>query len=524
MNGTENAKGARRGLSLAGRINLIVSAALVAGLGLAATVFVFGMASTRASLSGMALQREADILYSSIENFMLVGEAPVAVKFFRDLAGLESGFRVGLYRRDGQGAFGDNSTITTVNANLMRERFAPRMTSAVPVAAPERPYFDDSVTMPFRTTLFRLEEDGRTFDRIYRPLLNLPRCAQCHGSDHTVRGVIDLRFDVTSLLDAQAATVTGTSVGFLVLVSALAFIIGRFMRRVVVNPVAAIARVCAAVTSGDFSGTVQSTGDDEVGRLGSTVNQMVHGLYERYELTKYVSAGTISSISGGQGPQRVERTLLFTDVRGFTSYTETHGAEAIVSVLNLMLDEQARVIKAHGGDIDKFVGDEVVAVFAGDDAPARACLAAAEIKALVAARSADFGGLAVGTGIATGMVILGMVGSHVRADFTVIGDPVNVAARLCSIARRGQVLVCDCSYDRLAARGDCTLVPGIPAYAVGEGGEPGAAEAALASGSGFAFSGPYKAKLKGKHAAQRVYLLLGVPAGGNAAGEGASHA
>lgn len=497
----------RGGLSLAGRINLIVSLALAAGMGLAAFAFAAGMVNARRSLSADALAREADIFHASISNLMLVGEAPVAVKFFRDAAALDERFRVGLYRRDGQGAFSDNDTIETVNKTLAREAFQPRLSSALPVSPPEWPYFDGASGMPPETVLFRLGEGGKTWDRIYRPLLNLPNCAQCHGADHAVRGVIDLRMDVSGLLRSQALTVAGTVLGFLVLVSALSAVIGRFMRRVVVDPVAAIARVCSAVTSGDFSGRVDAVGDDEVGRLGGTVNQMAAGLYERFQLTKYVSAGTISSIAGTQEPARVHRTLLFTDVRGFTSYTETHGAEAIVGVLNRLLDEQARVIGSWGGDIDKFVGDEVVAVFAGDGAAPRSLRAAWEIQKSVERIAGNLGGLRVGCGVATGPVVMGMIGSHLRADYTVIGDPVNVAARLCAMAKRDQILVCDCTYGELSSAGLAELSRPEASLAAGLG------KASLpAPGSDrFGFSGPYSARLKGKKDAQRVYILTGVP-------------
>ena len=74
---------------------------------------------------------------------------------------------------------------------------------------------------------------------------------------------------------------------------------------------------------------------------------MVGGLHERFELTKYVSASTISSLTATQEPKRVSRTLVFTDVRGFTSYTERRPPEHVVSALNRLLD----------GDIDKFVGE-----------------------------------------------------------------------------------------------------------------------------------------------------------------------
>jgi len=501
---------ARPALTLAGRINLIVAAALVVGVGLVAAIFASSLVNTRERLTQDNLGREADILYASIENLMLPGEAPIAVSFFRDVGSLESDYVIGLYRRDGTGAFGDNATIDTVNRNRGRTVFQPRASASPPAGTPARPYFDDAVAIPPSSVFFRFVDGGRTYSRVYRPLLNLPKCTGCHGGDHTIRGVIDVRSDVTGLLRDQTLTIALSAALFILTVSALAVAIGRFMRLVVVDPVLAIARVCSAVAEGDFSGTVTVARADEIGRLGTTVNGMVRGLFERFELTKYVSAGTISSISSGQEPKRVARTLLFTDVRGFTAYTEKHGAEAVVSVLNRLLEEQARIIGAHRGDIDKFVGDEVVAVFSGDDGPERACAAAAAIQAMAAERAADFDGLAVGAGIASGMVIQGMVGSKLRADFTVIGDPVNVASRLCGMARRGQVLVCDCSFDRIAR--DRTTVLRPP-----EAGPAGAApasipEAAISAGDRFTFVGPYKAALKGKSEAQKVYLLTGAPA------------
>ncbi len=465
-----------KSLSLTGKINLITAGSLALGLGIAAYVFATSLVSTRQDMSNQALARESEILYASIENFMLVGEAPVALKFFSDLREMEGGYLVGLYRRNGMGAFVDNQTIEQVNTNLGRQRFEKKTILPPMVSDPERPYFESSAGMPPETVFFRWEEDGRSFDRIYRPLLNLPKCTACHGSDHTVRGVIDLRSDITPFLSAQRAAVGLSAGGFAFMMLALAVVITRFIHIVVVNPVRAIGQVCSAVSAGDFSGRVEAKSGDEVGVLADTVNAMVQGLYERFELTKYVSAGTLSSLAAGQEPRRVQRSLLFSDVRGFTSYTERHGADAVVGILNKLLEDQARIIQSHGGDIDKFVGDEVVSVFAGDDAAERACLAALDIMEM-AKRASDYDGLAVGVGIATGMVIQGMVGSSLRADFTVIGDPVNIAARLCSVAKAGQTVICDCSYD------------------------------ALADKKRFAFKGPFKATLKGKAEAQRVYLL-----------------
>jgi len=466
-----------KSLSLTGKINLITAGSLALGLGLAAFVYATSLVSIRQDMSNQALQRESEMLYASIENFMLVGEAPVALKYFSDLRRMEGGYLVGLYRRNGMGAFVDNETIETVNTNLGRKRFEPKTVLPPRVSDPERPFFDSAAGMPPETVFFRWEEGGRSYDRVYRPLYNLPKCTRCHGSDHTVRGVIDLRSDITPFLSTQRAAVGLSAGGFAFMILALAVVITRFIHIVVVNPVRAIGRVCLAVSAGDFSGRVEAKSRDEVGILSETVNTMVQGLFERFELTKYVSAGTLSSIAVGQEPRRVKRTLLFSDVRGFTSYTERRGADAVVAVLNKLLEDQSRIIKRHGGDIDKFVGDEVVSVFAGEDAAERACLAALDIMDL-AGKPADYDGLAVGVGIATGMVIQGMVGSSLRADFTVIGDPVNIAARLCAAAKAGLTVICDCSYDALPDKGR------------------------------FAFKGPFKATLKGKAEAQRVYLLL----------------
>jgi adenylate cyclase len=345
---------------------------------------------------------------------------------------------------------------------------------------PDKPGFAAASTTPPAELFFRQDEGGRSYFRAYRPLINLPKCTVCHGSDHTVRGVIDIRSDITDETRGQTLILAGAGTGFFAIVGLLALVIGAFLRRVVIGPVQAIGKVCTSVAGGRFEGRVETRSHDEIGDLARTVNTMVEGLEERFKLTKYVSAGTLGALKAGEEPKRVERTLLFTDVRGFTSYTEGHRPERVVEVLNSLLDRQAEIIHANGGDIDKFVGDEIVSYFQDEDAAARACRAAIAIARLCAARKTENDGLCVGIGIASGPVILGMVGSARRADFTVIGDPVNVAARLCSLAKTGQIVV--------------------------DGG------AKAQAGPGFVFRGPYGAMLKGKKESRQVFILeTGLP-------------
>ncbi len=452
--------------------------ALAIGIGLVMAAFTVSLVSARDRSEQDRLNQEGDILYTSIANFMLPGQAPLAVTFIGQVGERIPDTRILLYRSNGDQAFSDNSTIDTVNTNLGKQRFAARSSPATAMKMPAKPRFQEAVSLPPSQVFFREEEGGKSFFRAYRPLLNLPKCSVCHGSGHTIRGVIDIQSDVTATVRTQTATLGLAGTGFFLVVGLLVTVIGSFLRRVVLDPVQAIGKVCADVTAGRFEGRVEVRARDEIGDLAKTVNTMVEGLYERLELTKYVSAGTIGALkAGGQEPKRVEACLLFTDVRGFTSYAGSRNPERVVHVLNKLLEKQAEIIHERGGDVDKFVGDAVFAVFMHKDGAEASCRAALEIVRHCASNAVDYDGLTVGVGIAKGSVIRGMIGSEKRADFTVIGDSVNIASRLCSIAKPGQVIL---------------------ATAVKED-----------AGSSFKFQGPFSAKLKGKAEAQRVWLLEG---------------
>jgi len=482
-------------LSLTLKVDLIIIIALAVGVGAALGALASSLVSTYNRKTEQGVFENANILYTAIESVMLPGQAPLAVTTLTNVSIRTPGTKITLYRRDGTLAFSDNKTIQTVNANLKQEKFQLQDRPAVgPLSPPPR--FAEAAATPPSELFFRDDAAGRDFFRAYRPLINLPKCTVCHGSDHTVRGVIDIRSDITSDVSTTRLILAGTGGCFVLVVGLLALVIGSFLRRVVLDPVQSIGTLCSAVADGHFEGRVEPRSNDEIGLLARRVNTMVEGLYERFELTKYVSAGTIGALRAGQEPQRVGRTLLFTDIRGFTSYTERRGAEQVVDVLNRVLDRQAQVIQDHGGDIDKFVGDEIVAVFAGEDGARRACRSALAIVRLCAEQAEEFDGLRVGLGIAEGSVIHGMVGSSRRADFTVIGDPVNTASRLCSLAKGGQILVSQ--------------------------------EARESVDAAFSFAGPFAAKLKGKAEPQKVWFLqaeVGEPAGkGDDSGEGADGA
>ena len=457
-------------------VNFFLVLALAAGVGLVMAAFTASLLSSRDQLTRGNLLQQGNIIYTSIANFMLPGDAPLAVKFVSQVSLADPDSAISLFRRDGTPAFTDNATIMRVNSNLMQAKFAQRPQPFPSAPRATMASFSLATANPPQEVFFREAEGGHTYFRALRPLLNLPKCTVCHGSDHTVRGVIDIRSDVTSTIRTQNLTLGGGIAGFVIVVGLLAFFIGSFLRSLVLSPIQAIGGLCAQVANGDFEGRVETRAKNEIGDLARTVNQMVGGLRERFELTKYVSKGTIGAIADGQTTERVQRTMLFTDVRGFTAYTERMDPDRVVRALNRVLERQSEIIHEWGGDIDKFVGDEVVSVFSGEGAETRACRAARDIVRLCASKPADFDGLSVGVGAASGRIIQGMIGSERRADFTVIGDSVNVASRLCSIAKAGQVIVSD-------------------ATKAGAGPE-------------FTFKGPFGAKLKGKAQPQKVWILM----------------
>jgi adenylate cyclase len=234
------------------------------------------------------------------------------------------------------------------------------------------------------------------------------------------------------------------------------------------RPIVKIDRVANEVALGNFEARVQGVRSrDEIGDLAKHMNDMVVGLSERFQLAKFVSAETMAAIKGADfrgvrlGGERRRATMLFCDIRGYTAFAERHDPEAVVEVLNLYFQQQADIVAKHHGDIDKFVGDEIVAVFQDQEMERNAVRCALEIQSATdeLGRQHPDWDLEVGIGINTGEVIMGAMGSKNRMDFTVLGDNVNLAARLCSQAAPGQTLLTQSTYEAIA---DCPEFAAAP--------------------------------------------------------------
>jgi class 3 adenylate cyclase len=242
-----------------------------------------------------------------------------------------------------------------------------------------------------------------------------------------------------SLIRSALVSVLLVSLG----VSVLALLLVRGL----VRPVLELTRAARAVQRGDFAPPqVPVRTEDELGVLARSFNTMVAGLAERERerdiFGRVVSPEVREKLLGGElrlGGETRQVAVLFSDIRGFSSLSERMDPQGVVALLNEYLTEMAEAVRPYQGYINNFIGDAIVVIFGAPlvqpDIERRAVRAALAMQARLAVLNArriargDFP-IETGIGICAGEVVAGQIGSPERLLYTVIGDTVNVAARL----------------------------------------------------------------------------------------------
>ncbi|MBN1102887.1 MAG: hypothetical protein JXL84_05665 [Deltaproteobacteria bacterium] len=196
--------------------------------------------------------------------------------------------------------------------------------------------------------------------------------------------------------------------------------------------------------------------------LEAKVNTQVEELRRYSELRRYLSPQLTAKIlsSGdtlGAEPQRKMMTVLFSDIRNFSSFTENLEPEELFHLLHSYLSEMNKIIHAYEGTLNKILGDGLL-VFFGDPIPVadhaeRAVRTAIDMQRKVAELRGEWlhygQELGIGIGINTGYMTVGNIGSDMHMDYTVIGNQVNVASRLESLAKSGQILISQRTFSRV---------------------------------------------------------------------------
>ena len=251
------------------------------------------------------------------------------------------------------------------------------------------------------------------------------------------------------------------------LILCAALLLSRWVRQ----PLQALEAAVSAIGEGDFAARADWPRRDEFGVLASAVNTMATGLQERERVksafARYVSQTVLERVmkSGDasvlQGDRRLI-TVLFSDIRGFTTLAEERRPEEVVRLLNQYFERMIEVAIRNHGWVDKFLGDGLMVTFGAfetdPDHEAHAVRAALEMQAALRTLSAEWEAsglpaIGIGVGINSGYAIVGEIGSSDRVEFTALGDTVNVAARLETACRDIQTDILISEYTYQAVRG-----------------------------------------------------------------------
>lgn len=207
--------------------------------------------------------------------------------------------------------------------------------------------------------------------------------------------------------------------------------------RATADPVESVGRALERVRQGEFDVCVPVYDGTQIGRLQLGFNAMVQGLAERERIREafgtYVDPEVAEHIleeGTNLAGEQVEVTIMFVDIRDFTSFAEKTAAEEVVSSINALFEQIVPIIHDHGGRVDKFVGDGLLAVFGAPRRQSDHADKALAVALQIVERVRSENGLQIGIGLNSGEVVAGNVGGAGRLEFSVIGDPVNVAARV----------------------------------------------------------------------------------------------
>jgi adenylate cyclase len=249
----------------------------------------------------------------------------------------------------------------------------------------------------------------------------------------------------------------GATILIILLGIAMAFVLGRR----IYDPIDQLVDASRALGKGEFNSrfSFKQRRNDELGQLMNAFNDMAEGMLEKSQvmdaLSRYVSPGVAREILANLndvelGGKRIEGSVLFADIVGFTQIAENIRPEDLVNILNKYFSMITRACELNHGMVDKYMGDGVMLVFGAPqpDAnhPFHAITCALLIQRLVEhenQRREQRGLFPVRfrVGINSGTMLAGNMGSRERMEYTVVGDTVNLASRLCGIANSGQIVV-----------------------------------------------------------------------------------
>ena len=201
-----------------------------------------------------------------------------------------------------------------------------------------------------------------------------------------------------------------------------------------------------------------------IGLENITDELRVRNTFKRYVSESIVEQIIDDKLELGMGGKLIDVTVLFADIRGFTALSEKIEPDAVVELLNKYFTEMIEIIFKYEGTLDKIVGDELMVVYGSPveivNAEDKAVNTAIEMQSKLSEMNKYLSHpIDIGIGINSGKVICGNIGSEIRSDFTVIGDNVNLAARLCSFAKAKEIIISNNTFKNLVSQHNLEEIP-----------------------------------------------------------------
>jgi class 3 adenylate cyclase len=408
--------------------------------------------------------------------------------------------RIGVYRRNGVEAFADLETLQEVNRRVHLDPELVRSISAMS-RVPGPPNTSNLFSRAVETVLAQQTYetiDGARVLTLFEPLRNLKECQNCHGADHEVRGVLQISLGLENL-DAELRKARNRQIAIALLtIAAVTLTLLLIMGRLVLRPVARVAATALQIGAGDFEARVPVGSQDEIGRLGTVINDMTARLKQAYdevaeknkaldetlhnlrdsmkrielleqlksELSKFVPEAVKRMLEQNPDATEMEKcekdvSVLFLDIAGYTRLSEQMDPKQLNRLVQRYFSSFLEIIHAQHGDVNETAGDGLMVIFQDDRSATEHALNATrsafaiqrKVKELNEEFSGVFQPVFLHIGINSGPALVGATklssSAGARWTFTASGPVTNLAARIAGQAAEGEILVTTSTAERI---------------------------------------------------------------------------
>lgn len=496
---------------LTAKITILIILVLIIGFGVSTILTIKRESELLVEQNKVAARQLIGTLVSSIETAMLSERPDITRGIIDDLRRSKLVQGLVVYRRNGVEAFTDLATLREVSkeaelpkgvmASIEKMRREPGRTMAGPLFTRALETLQTQEALESR--------EGASVFTLYQPIRNQERCQGCHGSDHTVRAVIQAATSMEPVMaEVRKQRNRQIMIGLMTIVAAAA-VLAVAMRFVVVRPIHELATVARRIGEGDFAVRARTASGDEVAELGSALNDMTGHLARaqqdlaarntelatalenlqasrqrlevleqlKGELSKFVPDAVKELLERDPSATSLEKrneevSVLFLDIAGYTRLSEQLEARRLNQLVQTYFSTFLEIIRGHHGDVNETAGDGLMVIFQGqrrgetsgrvggeEDHALNATRAAFAIRQKTGALNEEYAGvfpaISLHMGINTGQALVGATkltgaGSQ-RWTFTATGPTTNIAARFAGAAEGGDIVVGQVTADRIAS-------------------------------------------------------------------------